>query len=66
MTDQSGRVQPQPLCPSCWHPWSMHQPEGCWFTVKHGKPDVSMCCPCGQSYIQRAKSAPASTSGRDS
>jgi hypothetical protein len=37
----------------------MHQPEGCWFTVKHGKPDVSMCCPCGQSYIQHAKSAPA-------
>lgn len=46
---------PEPLCPSCWHPWTMHQPGGCWFTVQHGKPGQNMVCPCSQSYIQTAR-----------
>lgn len=36
----------EPRCPSCDHLTSIHQPEGCWYTVTTGRPDTDLVCAC--------------------
>lgn len=33
-------------CPSCDHPVSLHQPDGCWFAVTEGTVGRDLVCPC--------------------
>jgi hypothetical protein len=33
-------------CPSCDHDVTMHQPDGCWYTVTVGTPGDKLNCPC--------------------
>lgn len=46
------RAQTPDRCASCDHTWDMHQPEGCWYTVTHGRLDADLVCPCSEGRTQ--------------
>jgi hypothetical protein len=37
---------PERRCPSCDHLTSIHQPDGCWYTVTTGAKESNLVCPC--------------------